>query len=1023
MVATTPIAPNLPGANQAVSVAASGSAVEFAGSVGSDGAWLKEFLKERGVGTDLMLVHPGKPSGRAIIQTTPEGEVSLANTSIRLNFRGYMLAMTSVVSKRDISLPGTNHASYPADSPALQPYHTHLLLQNEILLSDTVETLSAAYQQGIVSIFNPSPMLSPEELRLFPWEKLSILVVNQGEARSLLDALGKQNQKLADSEGKVILDALYALPTLSGLSGIVVTLGGSGAVASFSTPSRRETIQLPAAQVKVIDTTGAGDTFLGYLCGKWLGYCGSTIAKNAVSSLTSQHGIKNWRSQAVSPNSNYHIAAASQVICSPVSLSEGTVHNTSVSVTSESLVLELLSHAQAYPPANHYPQAYYQQQPQQPQPFPDNIRDPVAFHHMFNEQLSTLTFNSKAIIQHLGYISKLYANSPMAPVIAESIERQIHKIVWPAKVPTPARDEDAAYVCILLHRHPPLDHYFIIEKNFRICADSFWQVPAAIKLPPFYLLDSIAKNIGQPYISYFTNFIVRLFLDTYHAVDAPTRGKMEEMLVTWRTAQYGRELFGQNVQLAIERGVWGSGAADTRSGPGPSRQQTKPNINQVLLELDVTLSSKERMLAANPNDRETASHIDVLVQLRSLVQSRTASDEELAAILTQLRSLAKSSAAAQPLPPPPVPAPAPAPHYPYQQQQASAPPPAPAPTPASYYQKPPSHTSTPLAPAPAPSFDLAALLKTASAASTPTPPNPVETPKPPAAAPIIPSDLLKNLISAGLLTLPPSDQTSAPVQPTTAKEKQAVSGKTEDYDETILGVDIQLTAASIQRERPQMANLLYNRLPLQCKQCALRFPAGEAGKKSMEDHLDLHFKQNRKARENTGRGHSRSWFVSRNDWIHGARDAGESVTTVKAQAAAAEERLAKLRESYVVVPPGEEAKPALCPICKESIKSEYLEDDEEWVWRNAVNVKGQIYHATCFDEAGQVGSLASRLRLEMGATGGHSRSRSLTPERLPASPLTRSPGGTIRVAGVKRKAEDEVNVKIEPGLSPKRIAV
>ncbi|ELU45467.1 PfkB domain-containing protein [Rhizoctonia solani AG-1 IA] len=281
MVATTLIAPNLPGANQAVSVAASGSAVEFAGSVGSDGAWLKvsgvdsrlildpEFLKERGVGTDLMLVHPGKPSGRAIIQTTPEGEVSLANTSIRLNFRGYMLAMTSVVSSAVdqpnpsiianaiFLFPGTNHASYPADSPALQPYHTHLLLQNEILLSDTVETLSAAYQQGIVSIFNPSPMLSPEELRLFPWEKLSILVVNQGEARSLLDALGKQNQKLADSEGKVILDALYALPTLSGLSGIVVTLGGSGAVASFSTPSRRETIQLPALKTPFLRSQGS----------------------------------------------------------------------------------------------------------------------------------------------------------------------------------------------------------------------------------------------------------------------------------------------------------------------------------------------------------------------------------------------------------------------------------------------------------------------------------------------------------------------------------------------------------------------------------------------------------------------------------------------------------------------------------------------------------------------------------------------------------------------------------------------
>ncbi|KAJ1309081.1 hypothetical protein OPQ81_004760 [Rhizoctonia solani] len=620
-------------------------------------------------------------------------------------------------------------------------------------------------------------------------------------------------------------------------------------------------------------------------------------------------------------------------------------------------------HAQAYPPVNHYPQAYYQQQPQQPPPFPDNIRDPITFHHMFNEQLATLTFNSKAIIQHLGYISKVYANSPMAPVIAESIERQIRK------------------------------------------------VPAAIKLPPFYLLDSIAKNIGQPYISYFTNFIVRLFLDTYHAVDAPTRGKMEEMLVTWRTAQYGRELFGQSAQVAIERGVWGSGAADTHGPSGPSK--VKPNINQVLLELDVTLSSKERMLAANPNDRETASHIDVLVQLRSLVQSRTASDDELAAILTQLRNLAKTSAAAIP-PPPPPPAPAPVPvitpQYSYQQQQVPAP----------YYQKPPSHTSTPLAPVSAPSFDLATLLKSASTSSTPTPPTTVETPKQPAAAPIIPSDLLKNLISAGLLTLPASSQTSTPVQPSTTPEQ--VTSKGEDYDETILGLDIQLTAASIQRERPQMANLLYNRLPLQCKQCALRFPAGEAGKKSMEDHLDLHFKQNRKARENTGRGHSRSWFVSRDDWIHGARDAGESVTTVKAQAAAAEERLAKLRASYVVVPPGEEAKPAICQICKESIKSEYLEDDEEWVWRNAVNVKGQIYHATCYDEAGQASSLASRLRLEIGATGGGSRSRSLTPERITASPVTRSPGGTVRVAGVKRKAEDEVNIKLEPGLSPKRVA-
>lgn len=91
---------------------------------------------------------------------------------------------------------------------------------------------------------------------------------------------------------------------------------------------------------------------------------------------------------------------------------------------------------------------------------------------------------------------------------------------------------------------------------------------------------------------------------------------------------------------------------------------------------------------------------------------------------------------------------------------------------------------------------------------------------------------------------------------------------------------------------------------------------------------------------------------------------------------------------------------------------------------NVPSPRAQIYHATCYDEAGQATSLASRLRLEMGGTQSRSRSRSVTPERLPASPLTRSPGGTVvgKLAGLKRKAE-EAPVKLEPGLSPKRVAV
>ena len=50
-------------------------------------------------------------------------------------------------------------------------------------------------------------------------------------------------------------------------------------------------------------------------------------------------------------------------------------------------------------------------------------------------------------------------------------------------------------------------------------------------------------------------------------------------------------------------------------------------------------------------------------------------------------------------------------------------------------------------------------------------------------------------------------------------------------------------------------------MPIQCKQCGLRFSDTAQGKKTMQEHLDTHFRQNRKASQSVGRGHSRSWFL------------------------------------------------------------------------------------------------------------------------------------------------------------------
>lgn len=133
----------------------------------------------------------------------------------------------------------------------------------------------------------------------------------------------------------------------------------------------------------------------------------------------------------------------------------------------------------------------------------------------------------------------------------------------------------------------------------------------------------------------------------------------------------------------------------------------------------------------------------------------------------------------------------------------------------------------------------------------------------------------------------------------------------------------------------------------------------------MEDHLDMHFRQNRKAIQNVGRGHCRSWFITvdvgsspaeyivtniiTQDWVNNTdvkgksrADGSRSVNSKATAAAELAKRDAELRAQFVIVPPGDEAKPLACPICKEQLNSEFLEEDEEWVWKNAIRKDDRV---------------------------------------------------------------------------------
>lgn len=97
----------------------------------------------------------------------------------------------------------------------------------------------------MISIYNPSPMLSSQEILEFEWEKVNWLLLNEGEAARLLEVLG---------DGSKSLEKLKVLRNVD----IIITKGAEGVDAFFCGGH----ISRPAGKVtQVLDTTGAGDCF------------------------------------------------------------------------------------------------------------------------------------------------------------------------------------------------------------------------------------------------------------------------------------------------------------------------------------------------------------------------------------------------------------------------------------------------------------------------------------------------------------------------------------------------------------------------------------------------------------------------------------------------------------------------------------------------------------------------------------------------------------------------------------------
>ena len=209
------------GANQSVAIARAGVSVAHVGRVFKGDRWAVELLASTGVDTDNIALIEGA-SGHAIIQVDDQGE----NAIVLHGGANQSFSIADIES----ALNHNQQARY-------------LLMQNETNL--LAETFELAQAKGIKIVLNPAPMT--DNIKDLPLAKLDTLIVNQGEAEALCGA--------ADID-----EMTRQMAALAPQTRVVVTLGGDGAMLL----ANGEVTHMNSPSVDVVDTTGAGDTFVGY---------------------------------------------------------------------------------------------------------------------------------------------------------------------------------------------------------------------------------------------------------------------------------------------------------------------------------------------------------------------------------------------------------------------------------------------------------------------------------------------------------------------------------------------------------------------------------------------------------------------------------------------------------------------------------------------------------------------------------------------------------------------------------------
>lgn len=221
------------GANQAVAARRCGNIVSMIGKIGKDdnGKILKGLLEEDSIDTNLIFEDENEPTGMAVITVNKNGNNSItviSGSNMTLN-KDEIEKSKEIIENSDI-----------------------LISQFEVPEEVILEAFKIAKENNKITILNPAPAKKIDEELL---KYTDIIIPNETEAE-LLTGIKVKDLESAKLAANGLLE--------KGVKFVIVTLGSKGAAVI----SKEDGQIVEAYKVKAIDTTAAGDSFIGGLSSK-----------------------------------------------------------------------------------------------------------------------------------------------------------------------------------------------------------------------------------------------------------------------------------------------------------------------------------------------------------------------------------------------------------------------------------------------------------------------------------------------------------------------------------------------------------------------------------------------------------------------------------------------------------------------------------------------------------------------------------------------------------------------------------